>query len=108
MSLYPGAPRLQGGKFVLDDAAVAESMAKEMEDAMADLFSKVKGIAPMPEEGKEDRRLLFVAIARGMLKYLNDHQVSVRAVAKDPDSHLDATVDRFDLDVTMEGHTAHP
>ena len=29
---------------------------------------------PLPDAGKEDRRLLFAGIARGLLQYLSDHQ----------------------------------
>jgi hypothetical protein len=33
----------------------------------------VKNI-PLPDAGKEDRRLMFAAVARGVLQYLSDHQ----------------------------------
>ena len=74
--LYPGAPRWTGERFVLDDLALQNSMAKAMDDAMADVFQKLKGI-PMPDHGKEDRRLLMVAIARGILIYLEQNQNSI-------------------------------
>jgi hypothetical protein len=74
MSLYPGAPRFLTNeqKYVLDDIALNDSMAKAIEDAMNQLFQQIKG-EPLPETGKADRRILFVAIARGILQYFTDH-----------------------------------
>ena len=86
MSLYPGNPRLVNPndpvdeyRYALDEKALtdtkglADSMALAIEDAMANVFEKVKG-TPIPEVGMEDRRLLYVAISRGILQYLADHQ----------------------------------
>jgi hypothetical protein len=103
MSLYPGSPRLKDGRFVLDDAALADSMTKAIEDAMAHVFEKVKG-TPIPEVGKEDRRLLYVAISRGILQYLTDHQETMRttlAISGVP------RTGPIDLNVTMDGHVPH-
>ena len=73
MSLYPGAPRLdENNRHVLDDLALQQSMALAIEAALNDMFQKVKG-TPVPEVGKEDRRLLFVAVSRGVLQYLHCH-----------------------------------
>lgn len=103
MSLYPGSPRLNGdGQHVLDKPALAQSMAKAIEDAMDDVFLKVKG-KPVPETGKEDRRLLYVAISRGVLKYLADHQEAMSAFAIDDVNDTG----KIDLDVTMNEHQAH-
>lgn len=73
MSLYSGAVRSVNGKYVLDDPALADSMALAMDDAMADAYQKLKGSA-LPDKGKDDRRMLFVAIARGLLTYLQNHE----------------------------------
>lgn len=78
MTLYPGGPRLVDGKYVLDDFALQDTLAEAIEEEMADLFLKLKE-KPLPEVGKEDRRLLFVAIARGVLKYLEAHQEDILA-----------------------------
>jgi hypothetical protein len=72
-TLYPGAPRPVDSKFVLDDIALQDSLAKAMDDAMADIYQKIKSTA-LPDQGKDDRRLLFCAIARGILIYLQQHQ----------------------------------
>jgi hypothetical protein len=31
------------------------------------------GIEPLPEEGREERTMLFAGIARGIVRYLGDH-----------------------------------
>ncbi len=50
----------------------ADSMAKAIEDALKTEWAQVKGEA-LPSTGEEDRRLLFVAIAQGVLRYLSDY-----------------------------------
>jgi len=103
MSLYPGSPHLNGdGKYVLDKTAMAESMAEAIEDAMDEVFQKVKG-TPIPEVGKEDRRLLYVAISRGVLKYLADHQETMSVFAIDEVNDTG----HIDLNVTMNAHQTH-
>jgi hypothetical protein len=52
------------------------SMAEAIEQALQKEWQAVKGVA-LPQEGQEDRRLLFVAIARGVLNYLKAHQDEV-------------------------------
>lgn len=104
MTLYPGGPRQVGGHYVLDDTALQDSLAKAIEEEMADTFQKVKGI-PLPEVGKDDRRLLFVAIARGVLKYLEAHQHDVLASATIHHTigpSVTHTVSNVDLNITMD------
>jgi hypothetical protein len=92
------------GAYVLDDVAVADSMAKAMEDAFDQLFATVKQ-SPLPEAGLQDRRLLFVAIARGVLQYLENHQAELFShlvIVHQfgfPDPHQ---VTQVDLNITME------
>lgn len=50
-----------------------DSLAAAMEEAMQDEWQVVKDV-PLPEQGKEDRRLLFVAIARGLFVFLKAHE----------------------------------
>lgn len=52
------------------------SMAAAIEAAMAAEWQTVKGF-PLSDTGKEDRHILFVAIARGVLGYLQANQNSV-------------------------------
>jgi len=48
--------------------SMAEAIEKEFEDA----WKAVKG-KELPMSGKEDRRILYVAVARGVLGYLREH-----------------------------------
>ena len=48
------------------------SLAEAIENAMKAEWQNVKG-EPMPDTDPDDRRILFVAIAQGVLGYLNDH-----------------------------------
>jgi hypothetical protein len=72
MSLFPGGsePDGTGYRFSLEDAALADSMALAMEQEMAAVYKGVKNV-PLPPAFAKDMRLLFVAIARGMLRYLS-------------------------------------
>ena len=72
MPLYAGEPRKVDGEYRLDDTALADSMVKAMEDAMADVWNKMRG-EPPPKEGRESRRMLMSAIAQGVVKYLKHH-----------------------------------
>lgn len=57
-------------------ADFANSMAQAIEQAMQEEWQAAKGV-PLPSQGQGDRRLLFVAVARGMLRYLKAHQDEV-------------------------------
>jgi hypothetical protein len=50
-----------------------DSLAEAMELAMKEEWQAVKGFA-LPDQGSEDRRLLFVAFARGLFRYLKQHE----------------------------------
>ena len=54
-------------------ADFGSSLAAAMEHAMQTEWQAVKGVA-LPNLGVEDRRLLFVAIARGLFEYLKVHE----------------------------------
>jgi hypothetical protein len=49
-----------------------DSMAEAIEDALKAEWATVKETA-FPTTGEEDRRLLFVAIAQGIVRYLKSH-----------------------------------
>lgn len=72
MSLKAGTPSKIDGKYYLDDIALADSMALEIDKEMKALFEAIKGTS-MPDNGQLDRRMLFTAISRGILKYLKNH-----------------------------------
>jgi hypothetical protein len=63
------------------------SLAAEMEAAMKAEWISVKG-EPLPSPtGEEDRKIMFVAIARGLLKYLEDHRSEVFTSEESEDDH---------------------
>lgn len=53
----------------------ADSMAGEMETAFSELLAE-KGKAPLDSKGQDDRRMLFIAIARGVIRHLQNKQTS--------------------------------
>ena len=71
MSLYPGSPRaIEDDQFVLDDTALAQCVAKAINDTVTDVFQKVKRTS-IPEVGKENRPILFIAFSRGSYEIPN-------------------------------------
>jgi hypothetical protein len=50
-------------------AAFADSMAAEIEGAYDEVLAEA-GKDPLPEAGQQDRRILFTAIARGVIYHL--------------------------------------
>ena len=71
------------------------SLAAAMEQAMTQEWLAVKGV-PLPNQGVEDRRLLFVAVARGLFTYLkaNEDLLMTRITLR---STLGGTDDAFDV-----------
>jgi hypothetical protein len=57
----------------------SSSVAFEIEQAFESLLLAAKG-EPLPPTGEEERRILFAAIAQGVLRYLgaNDGQIAVQ------------------------------
>jgi hypothetical protein len=64
-------------------------------------WGKIKS-APLSDAGGEDRRLLFAAVARGLLEYLSEHQeelvLSVKAT-KTGGAAEDYSVESISLDI---------
>lgn len=52
------------------------SLAEAIDTAMKKEWEAVKN-EPMPDTDPRDRRILFVAIAQGLLTYLNDHPADI-------------------------------
>ena len=102
MSLFPGNSRPVTDGHVLDDLALQQSMALAMEEELQALYPQIKGMQ-LPVQGREDRRLLFVAIARGILKYFKDHEEAVVTSEAGRHGHTHSVI----LDVTMNGHNTH-
>jgi hypothetical protein len=55
-----------------------DTLAGAMDAEFVSLWASLKDTdLPNDTRSKEDRRLMFVAIARGMLKYLHDHRADI-------------------------------
>ena len=100
INLYPGGRDWDGTKYEysLDGQALAQSMAMAMETEMEALFAAVKG-QPLPANGKEGRMILFVSIARGVLKYLTDNEAG-NVIAETALGHTHAVHFNINLDHT--------
>lgn len=69
-------------------------MTQAMEEALAAAWQEVKGTA-LPTAGREDRQLLFTAIAQGVVRHLKDQAgvaLSIKVTAP-PDHEISAEVD---------------
>jgi len=69
-------------------ADFSNSMAEAIENALKAEYQVVKGEA-LPDQGLEDRRMLLVAIAQGVTRYLKDNvdawQIEVETELVDSD-----------------------
>ncbi|HWD47496.1 MAG TPA: hypothetical protein VHM23_27940 [Actinomycetota bacterium] len=79
------------------------SLASYFEDE----FNEVRrdyGLDPLPEEGREDRMMLFLGIARGIVRYLGDHGQAFAIEAHDSsdDSSHDKDRDGY-LRIRVDG-----
>lgn len=68
-----------------------DGMALAIEEAFANELLNLKG-TPLPESSKDERRMLFAAIAQGVLYYLHDHQTDLPIVTG-PDDKLELQID---------------
>jgi hypothetical protein len=96
MSLYPGDMNA-------DDDTFAKSMAGSIENEMQSIFESVKG-TKLPLAGKEDRKMLFVAISRGILRYLKNNPDFINTITlEDPNDNsiTTETVTGMDLDISI-------
>jgi hypothetical protein len=63
--------------------AIANSMAQAIEDAMQDEWRHYHGGESLPAQGKQDRMIMFKAVARGVLGYLEQHQSDIGTTPSD-------------------------
>jgi hypothetical protein len=74
-------------------ADFSNSLAEAMENALKAEYQNVKG-EPLPDQGIEDRRMLLVAIAQGVTRYLKSNvdawDISVETTLTDT-SHAEGT-----------------
>jgi hypothetical protein len=73
-------------------------------DAAFEMEWKNQNNFPLPEAGSQDRRLLFAAVARGLLTYLNAHEdelvQSITMRISNGDEHT-YTVTHADLSISV-------
>jgi hypothetical protein len=63
--------------------AIANSMAQAIEDAMQDEWGHYHGGESLPDQGRQDRLIMFKAVARGVLGYLAQHQADIGTTPSD-------------------------
>lgn len=54
---------------------IADSLTEAMEEAFAEAYATL-GRGPLPDAGEKDRRLIFVAVARGLAKFLESREAA--------------------------------
>ena len=79
-------------------ALVANDLANAMVDQLDEAWQIVKN-EPIPSPPGEDARILFLAIARGLLKYMEQHQnETIKTIALGGGSSVNVT--SLDLNIT--------
>lgn len=106
MSLKSGSPRYDSslGKYVLDATALQNSMALAMENQMKKVYKALKG-TDLPDVGVDDRRMLFSAVAGGILAFLDDHAdelVQSVTITHSTGTPADHSVSNLDLDIQQD------
>ena len=66
-------------------------LADAIQEAFGDAWQAAKG-SPLPDAGSEDRRLLFAAVAHGLLRFIDDHHDEVLTQITFQDAGEDAQV----------------
>jgi len=80
----------------------AQALAQSMQNELPNAWLTIKGYA-MPSAPADDQRVLFLAIARGVLKYLNDNEnAAIKTITLDTALLTAVTynVRGLDLDIT--------
>jgi hypothetical protein len=92
----------------LGDSPGTDSLAAYLEAAFDSIRVNDFGLEPLTPEGREERMMLFLGIAKGIVDYLADH-----AAAFVIDDHGDSQA--WEHDITKTGHvriradgTLHP
>jgi hypothetical protein len=81
-------------------AAYAGSLGEAIEAAFAGELYALRATA-LPETGAEDRRVLFSAIAQGVLQYLSRHRLDLVVELPDPDPPTNVRLDVPILSATL-------
>lgn len=79
-------------------ALVANDLANAIMDQLDDAWQIVKG-EPIPSPPGDDARIMFLAIARGLLRYMEQHQnETIKSIALGGGSSVNVT--SLDLNIT--------
>jgi hypothetical protein len=79
-------------------ALEADALANAMMAQLGEAWQIVKG-EPIPSPPGEDARIMFLAIARGLLKYMEQHQnETIKTIALGGGSSVNVT--SLDLNIT--------
>lgn len=79
-------------------ALVANDLANAMADQLDEAWQIVKG-EPFPGGSKDDAKVMFLAIARGLLIYMEQHQNdTIKTIALGGGSNVNVTA--LDLNIT--------
>jgi hypothetical protein len=105
MTLKAGKPRSVDGKLVIDNGAIVDTMAGYIDQAMENTYKTMTGLN-LPDMGQEDRRILFVAIAQGVLNYLKAHEDELINTIRYSTSSTTYSVQELNLDIQTENSTA--
>jgi hypothetical protein len=79
------AEQLYGGR--RSDGPEVDSLANYIERAVNDVRTAEYGLDALPAEGRDDRMMLFLGIARGVVRYLDDHQPAFGIGSGDGGAH---------------------
>lgn len=80
-------------------ALVANDLANAMVDQLDEAWQIVKG-EPFPGGSRDDARIMFLAVARGLLIYMEQHQnETIRTIALSGGSAVNVTA--LDLNITL-------
>lgn len=96
MSLKPGGKVF--GSYSLDDAALVDSMALAIEEEFALVYQGTKGTL-LPDTARKDMRLLFVGVARGVLRFLSTHEGVGSVATVTGTTTLDPRAVHFNVDL---------
>lgn len=72
---------LDGGAGLPNENSLAGYFEEEL-----DAVRRERGLDPLPEDGRDDRMLMWLSIARGLVRYLDDNTAAFVVEAHDSGS----------------------
>jgi hypothetical protein len=82
----------------LADFDTSDNMAKEIENAYADVRTNEGGYndPPFTKDNAKDLRMLFIAVARGVITYLHNHPQAIQVNVQDAFLSIDGYATEID------------